>query len=634
MRVIAAFIVLGAHYSTISGLTSGISLFFVITGFLSGAKIKRAIAAGEKLNFLPDLRSTLWRLLLPMHLVLLVVAIWIITSVDVIHRGDWLKSIFAMSLGYGNYFEISNATTYWERSSILSPSISMWAMSVLVQFAFILAVVRYVVSRVALNMSKQNRELALIAFGFVAIALGIYDALLFDGSTSYHFATTTWIWAFLLGLVLGGLDWRYGKNALQTRIADVLFIVLLVLGVLPVFGIEPLGTWIRPAFGLLAAICLLGPTKDQAIFQKVLNHKYVQWLGGVTFGIYLIHWPLLIIFRYYTDAGRDQKIPQEVLAGMHRDTNQITWYYGIALTLASIALAWLMQKLSDKIVSIVGKLGKNTNFIAQVAVLAVLPILVLSTSSASVTSNGDALSKLVPPIADAAKDSPSYTRLQCQTGVVQVCDDGKLKSDTKIVIVGTSTAGQWYDAALETANKNNWQVIVMIKEGCTHPNKTLDRFCDTWREEVVKILSDMKPALVIMETTHATEDQTHEQISKKDQLILKPLKVAGIPVMGIRSNPRFGFFVPECIAAEGDFQTNCGIDASSFFYTDVEYAKKVDESQFVELVDLTDEVCPKGFCSPVDGNIIRYVDDKHFTATYSKSLADELEPFLLTAMSK
>lgn len=147
LRVIAAFIVLSAHYSIVSGLTSGISLFFVITGFLCGAKIKRAVAKGEKLNFWPDLRSTLWRLLLPMHLVLLAVSIWVISSVDVLHRADWLKSIFAMSLGYGNQYEIATATTYWDRATILSPTLSLWAMSVLVQFAVILAVVRFVASR-------------------------------------------------------------------------------------------------------------------------------------------------------------------------------------------------------------------------------------------------------------------------------------------------------------------------------------------------------------------------------------------------------------------------------------------------------------------------------------------------------
>lgn len=631
MRVIAAFIVLAAHYSTISGLTSGISLFFVITGFLSGAKIKRAVAAGEKLNFLPDLRSTVWRLLLPMHIVLFALAIWIATSVDVIHRSDWLKSVFAMSLGYGNYYEISNATSYWERSSILSPSISMWAMSVLVQFAFILAVVRYVASRVALKMTKQARELALITFGLIAIALGIFDALLFDGSTSYHFATTTWIWAFLLGLVLGGMNWRYGATKIQSRIADVAFGVLLVLGILPVFGIEPLGTWVRPAFGLLAAICLLAPSTEQAIFQKVLNHNYVQWVGGITFGIYLIHWPLLIIFRYYTDANQDRKVPQAVLARLHQDPNQITWYYGIGLTLLSIALAWLMQKLADRVVGLVDKLQKNTQIFTQFGVLALLPLLIVVTNNVPI-SNDDSLSQLLPPIADAAKDSPTYKYLDCQTGVVQICGTGIKETDVQIVIVGTSTAGQWYDAVISTADQYNWQVNTMTKEGCTHPDRTYEKFCDTWREEVVRILKEMKPDLVIMETTHATEDQRHEQISKKDQKILKPLNAAGIPVMGIRATPRFSFFVPECIASNENYQDVCGTETSSFFFTDSEYEKEVNFGQFVELVDLTDVICPNGFCAPVDSNIIRYVDDKHFTATYAKTLDDELKPYLVKVL--
>jgi hypothetical protein len=50
------------------------------------------------------------------------------------------------------------------------------------------------------------------------------------------------------------------------------------------------------------------------------------------------------------------------------------------------------------------------------------------------------------------------------------------------------------------------------------------------------------------------------------------------------------------------------------------------------MADLTSVICPDGFCVPVDKNIIRYVDDKHLTATYSKSLSGEIEPYLLKAL--
>lgn len=634
LRVLAAFIVLGAHYSTISGLTSGISLFFVITGFLSGGKIKRAVAAGVKLNFWPDLRSSLWRLLLPMHIVLLAVALWVATSVDVLHRNEWLKSIFAMSLGYGNYYEIANSTSYWERSSILSPTISLWAMSVLIQFAFILAAVRYVVSRVAVNISQQNRKIALSIFGTLAVLLGVFDAFSFDGSTSRHFASTTWVWAFLLGLVLGGLNWQYGKTVLQTRTADVLFFTLLVFGILPVFGLEPLGTWVRPAFGFLAAICLLAPAKEEALFQKFLNHKYMQFVGGITFGIYLIHWPLLIVFRYYTDETRNLKAPQVILNQLQDDPNQITWYYAILLTLISIVLAWLMQKASDKLANSVDKLKNNKKLLSQGLVLAIVPTLVFGIQGSTISPNNDAIKNLVPPIQDAIKDGPSYRFIECDSGVVRVCSHGDPASETQIVIIGTSTAGQWYDTLAASADQNNWHLLVMIKEGCTHPEGVNVGFCETWRETVVQLLTENKPDLVIMETTHATADQTHEKFIKLDEELLKPFKSLGIPVLGVRSTPRFPFFIPDCIANNDNFQEVCGIVASSFFYTQAEFEREVDASYFVEIADLTEVICPSGFCSPVDNNILKFIDDKHFSATYAKTLSEDLTPYVMRALAK
>jgi peptidoglycan/LPS O-acetylase OafA/YrhL len=632
LRVLAAFIVLAAHYSTVSGLTSGICLFFVVTGFLSGAKIKRAVAAGETLNFWPDLRSTLWRLLLPMHLVLIAISIWILTSVDVLHRADWLRSVFAMSLGYGNLYEIANATTYWDRTSILSPTLSLWAMSVLVQFAFVSAVVRFSVSRVAPKMKTGTRQIFLIFFGVLAVALSVLDTLSFDGSTTYHFSTTTWIWAFLLGLVLGGLSWRYGRSKFERRIADFLFFAILLMGILPVFGLEPIGTWVRFAFGFLAVVALLGPTDGSAIFQGFLNSKPMQYMGGLTFGIYLVHWPLLIAFRYYTDSNRDQLIPQHVQEEITRSNNQMTWYFAVGLTLACVLLAWVLQKIVDFVVRFVDTLKEPKQQLTQYAALAFLPILVFGLQGSNIKGGEDIYKDLLPAIENANRDIPSYSAENCETGIVRVCRYGDEDAQTRIVIVGTSTAGQWFDALIPSADKYGWSVEVMVREGCTHATRNSETFCNNWRDAVVERLKSNQPDLIFMETTHSNELGTNEAASAADQRILKPLVEAGIPIAGIRATPRFNFFVPECIAANVDYQTVCGIDAGNYFLSAEEYRRQIDATQFVELIDLTSEVCPSGFCGPVENNIIRYVDDKHFTKTYSKSLSDALEPYLLKAL--
>ncbi|MCX6402386.1 MAG: acyltransferase family protein [Actinobacteria bacterium] len=632
LRVIAAFIVLSAHYSTVSGLTSGISLFFVITGFLSGAKIKRAVAKGEKLNFWPDLRSTLWRLLLPMHLVLLAVSIWVISSVDVLHRADWLKSIFAMSLGYGNQYEIANASTYWDRATILSPTLSLWAMSVLVQFAIILAVVRFVASRVALQMSESSREIALIILGVFAVLLSIRDALSFDGTTSYQFATINWTWAFLLGLVLSGTSWRFKDSKIQNWIADISFFAILILGILPIFGLEPIGSWVRPAFGLLAIICLLAPSQEATFFQKLLNSKIMQFVGGITFAIYLIHWPIMIVFRYYTDANRDRKVPQGMGQHVSHNPNQMTWYYALGLTLICILLAWLIQKIVNFIIAKVITVSDVKQKIAQFATLAVLPVLVFSLQSANITSGEDIYKNLTPALADASRDSPIYYRTNCESGIVRICRYGDANSETTIAIVGTSTAGQWFDSVIPLADKYGWHVQVMVKEGCTHAQGNSEIFCRNWREEVITLLKEQDPDLVVMETTHSNAGHTKEFVSRRDQKLLKSFALAGIPVMGIRSTPSFSFYVPECIAANADYQSACGIYASNFYLTPNDYQTQVNTDQFVVMADLTSVICPDGFCAPVDKNIIRYVDDKHLTATYSKSLSGEIEPYLLKAL--
>ncbi len=632
MRALAALIILGAHYSWVSGLSSGLTLFLAISGYVSGAKIKRALDGGVKLGLFNDLRNTLWRLLLPMHLVLLAVAIWIFVDVDVLKKADWLKSVFAMSLGFGNYYEIANSSDYWVRTSILSPTLHLWAMSMLIQGAISLAVIRFVVTRVAPKMTATIRSFAFWSLGAIAVLLGFLDALRFDGTTVYHFNSLNWAWAFLLGLFLGGLNWRWSSGKSVSIIVNSVFFGILIVAVLPVFGVEPLGVWIRLVMGLLCAIILLAPENGKTALQNFLNSRVLQFLGGISFGIYLIHWPLLIAFRYYTDENRGRAIPASVLQRSGDSANEIAIYYLVALTAASILLAWMLNELSKIIVKSIDSISESKKFVTQVIAIAIVPLMAFALSGSNLQSAQAADKTLTPSLENVGRDYPTYLNEYCESGVVRVCYFGEKVAEKKIVIVGTSTAGQWFDAIAPVVKENGWQLQVMIKEGCTHAEGRQATFCDEWRQELVNILSRINPDLVVMETTHANKAATKEAFSKADQFLLKSFADSGIPVMGIRTTPRFGFIVPECIQANSSYQEFCSLNASDFYLSEAEYQDQLDSPQFVEVVDLTNEICPNGTCTPVDGKIIRYIDDKHFTATYAKSLADELEPYLLQAL--
>jgi len=633
LRAIAATVILGAHYSWVSGLSSGLTFFLMISGYVSGAKIKRALADNRKLGLGKDLKNTLWKLMLPMHILLLILTVWIYLDVDVLKKLDWFKSIFAMSLGYGNYYEIQNATDYWVRTTILSPTLHLWAMSMLIQAAIVLTVVRFIVSRVAINLDIKIRKIAIgISLGISAFFCFV-DVYSFDGTTAYHFNSLNWAWAFLLGLTLGGMSWRWKATKNNVRIADFIFVAILILGVLPVFGLEPLGNGVRPAMGILAAIVLLAPTNADANFQKFLNARATQFVGGISFGIYLIHWPVLIAFRYYTDPNRNRVATNEP-APIHEYVDHVAWYYLVLLAIFSFLLAWLLQKLVQAIYSKTDGLSETKKIPLQLFALALVPILVFSIQGTNSKPSEDVYKNLVPSLDLVTQDVPKYSQTDCQMGFVRVCSYGNEKSDTSIAIIGTSTAGQWFDSITSIADKNNWHLQILVREGCTHASGRELTFCNQWRDQVVQLVTREKPDLVIMETSHATKDDLHEQVVKSDQILLKPFAQAGISVMGIRTTPRFSFMIPECIAANSEYETLCGIDISSFQLPDSEYQSQVNSSQFVEMVDLTDVICPNGFCSPVDGNIIRYVDDKHLTSTYLKTLSDDLEPYLLRALSQ
>lgn len=632
MRVIAATIVLLAHFTGNIGI-SGVGLFFVITGFLSGSKIRRAIANGEQLNFWKDLTNSIWRIFLPMYLILLAIFAWVATSVDVLHRAEWLRSIFAMALGYGNFYELNIATSYWDLSTLSSPTLHLWAMSVLIQFAFVLALFRYVIPRSASKVAPQTRKNLLIGFGILIGALIVFDSMNFDWSTSYHFTTVNWIWAFALGLILGGANWTLPNKSSFRLTADILFFGLIALALLPLFGINPLGNWVRMAAAVLAIVCLTSPETITTNFQKLLNSKPFQFLGNLSYEIYLVHWPLLIAYKYYAQM-QEERTPQGLMEGNSDSTiGQLGVLPGLVLTVATVLLAWLLNKLVVFVSKSVDSFSEIKRKIIQVLAVASLPALIFVGQGSISQASDDIYKDLVPALEQSSRDLPSYGSENCETGIVKVCIHGIENKEKTVVIVGTSTAGQWFDAVIPTADKYGWQLQSMVKEGCNRPIGRYVGFCEEWRNEIVNLVIEQKPDLVILETSHASEDMSREEFSDYDQEFIKPFAQAGIKVLGIRGTPRFDFYAPECIARNSNFRNDCVKQASDFFLSKDQYLSQIDQSQFVGLIDMTDVICPNGVCTIVDGNIIKYVDDKHFTKTYSTTLSDELEPYLIRAIS-
>lgn len=110
---------------------------------------------------------------------------------------------------------------------------------------------------------------------------------------------------------------------------------------------------------------------------------------------------------------------------------------------------------------------------------------------------------------------------------------------------------------------------------------------------------------------------------------------AGIPVLALRDTPwmfRDGvlFSPPDCLAAGGDADS-CGLPRSEALNDRNPALDYVDRYPGLHLLDLSDAVCSAEVCRAVEGNVLVYHDEHHLSATYVRSMTDELERQLSSA---
>lgn len=201
-----------------------------------------------------------------------------------------------------------------------------------------------------------------------------------------------------------------------------------------------------------------------------------------------------------------------------------------------------------------------------------------------------------------------------------------------IVIVGNSHSDQIRGSLLPIAEGHNWRLLSLLKQGCTYGESVSGdkrgSDCRKFNELVTAYILDKKPDAVFLYSTVTGDGNAKEVLAPGIVETIEKLRSAGIEVIGLRDNPRFGFDVPQCVASKS--AAECGLPRASVL-GDTDPAQALAGKQGVHLIDLSDRFCIEGECPPVIGNVLVYLDDNHLTWEYAKSLAPDLEERLLAA---
>ncbi|MCB1247063.1 MAG: acyltransferase, partial [Acidimicrobiia bacterium] len=306
----------------------GVEVFFVISGYL----ITSLLLTEWLRNGRVDLKG-FWirrarRLLPAVMLLLATVSIGAMLFYrDVVDR---LAGDVVAALGYfTNWFLIVREVSYFEsfgRPSLLQ---HLWSLSIEEQFYLVWPIL----FSVGFWLTRRRRaRTAIRTFALVTVLGALASATLmavlfvpFEDPSRVYYGTDTRVGGILVGVALAFLwiPWRLGSNPGRTVKATVGAVGWgCLLGVVTILAtMDEFSSFLyRGGFlvtSLLTAGVIAAAVHPARVFGPVLDNPVARWVGTRSYGIYLWHWPVLMVTRPGVDVA---------------DNRWVTFSFRLALT--------------------------------------------------------------------------------------------------------------------------------------------------------------------------------------------------------------------------------------------------------------------------------------------------------------
>jgi peptidoglycan/LPS O-acetylase OafA/YrhL len=642
LRALAVVLVVVYHV-WVGRVSGGVDVFFVVSGFLLTGQLVRAAERGD-LDVRRRWARSFGRLVPAASVVLVTTAV---AGALVLPEGRWVQTareIAAAALFLENWQLAADSVDYAARSNVASAAQHFWSLSVQGQFLLLWPLLFAVVALAGRNAAGQLRRTATLVLLAVFAASLVYSVeLTISNQPLAYFHTLTRLWEF----AMGGLLALHGDRLPLTRGERVAagwtgVVGLVACGaVIPVASAFPGVAALWPT-GCAALVLVAGVTGVRGGIDRVLVARPVRYLGDVSFGLYLWHWPVLVL---YLQASRQDS------PGL---------WAGVLIIGAALGLAVLTYECVEKpLARRPGGLRGQTR-LAATGTAVVLAVALAWQGTAALHVDQEATlgdpahpgarallsdeevepGPFLPSAMAVTEDWVRIERWDCAPMAafpMDVCAlplpvaDGAEEPDPparRIVVVGDSHAQQLTGALLPLAREHNWQLIAMVRGAC--PFSTASEVvpdeadCLAWNAAAADEITALRPdAVVTLATRDARVGQT-EQTPTGFVEQWRRLEAQGIPVLALRDNPRFDHSVPDCVQTRPDDIGGCGADRAAIYAPTPPWTDLPDLPGNVAFVDIADAVCDADRCSPVIGNVLVYMDDNHLTATYSTSMADLL----------
>ena len=645
---VAAVVVYHFEPSWLPGGFIGVDVFFVLSGFLISSLLLRERMATGTVDA-PRFFVRRMRRLMPALLVLLTaLAVYAAAWADAVELSRLRRHGFGTVTYVSNWIFIADGTTYTDIVVGASPLRHVWSLAIEEQLYIVL--VLGVIGTAAVGSAGGLRTRFGVIAGLLAVVSAAWMAWLsIDGASTErtYFGTDTRAHAMLVGAVIGAVllgcptgdrTWvRFGGWA-----------GLAVLAVVARIGSED-ARWLHQGGFLLVALAagsVVIACASNPWMRTVFSVRPLLVVGMLSYGLYLWHWPVLVVFD-----------------------RQRTGLDGFALTLLRLAISVAAAAASYALVERpirAGALGRRWGRGAVVPAALSIALVVAVFARATVIPSRFAVTLEADAPELALVTSTLLEKTELAAGDAVVSGDGAAAPTTttvpdpvRVAVLGDSVlhtiiGGEVSAVGLQftqwapdqtTFDPQQVEVTSIAKPACSflpgeiaflQPNgsyshASLERFCDGWRAELGGALNSVD--VLAVHLTNDLEDRWMDDGlfefgtpayfellgSFLDDLRLET-SAADVAMLLVASAPR----------SEPSWNDDLGQREATVAAFYEQWASTRPD---VLTVDLGALVCPGGSCpDEVDGVEWRW-DGRHYTRSGAMTVASWLTPIIVDAAS-
>lgn len=613
----------------------GVDIFFVISGFLITGLLAKEYQGSGRVDIAAFYARRVRRLipaLLTMVLATVALGAWLLPPTGELQSMS-LSALAALFFS-SNLFFYFQPSGYFAQAAETYPLLHTWTLAVEEQFYIVWPLLIPVMGWMATKVRRSTTTmLTWLYVGVLVVSFLLCQWAIEWRPMAAFYLTPFRAWEFAVGALLALHLHRIKCNpALGLGLSGAGLAALLV----GFMAIDPAAAFPGPMAMLpvlgAAALIAGGAIAPHSAITRLLEAPPMVYVGKLSYGWYLWHWPLLAFAHYAADGVPSVGIRTAMVL--------------LSLLISAISLRWLETPI---------RRGKPPIFKTTRGALATGAMLLLAGAGAAgaanfIASRQLAASPLYQSIA-AAKSFETGQPSQCQNyqlpftalAPATECTLGAVRAERGVVLWGDSHAARLVPAMTLWAQAHETKMLARIRGGCRPfggpfatvgiaPTAANREDCGNFRAAMTAELAGLRAQgfdrlVIASRWPYARDDEAQPTLATtvawQDALArtIATARQAGFAVSVVADNPRFARSVPECL-------TRHPASACSATRADT-LARRASLEQVlshitppVHLIDFTDTLCPTATCPAIIDGQVLYSDAHHLSRAGGAMLAE------------